>query len=226
MTCAGLNALAAAPPGGENPRSGQGEEDAVRPGHTTLLDAKPCAGRTQSRVAGLHPATIGVVFGRLPVNAPAFTLTAEAVDARGQKLKEMAKGTPFKLKVTTSQRIHFVLLSVFANGQVDIVPTNQGGFLEAGNHTLTPKGNGAFRITDILTGEIKANEYLILLASTEEFAPPVIVRSRHSSGPDCDDEKRYPMYRFVFTRTRSSTSRWLFAGWLPSRSTRSKRGAA
>ena len=132
-------------------------------------------------------------------NAPAFTLTAEAVDARGQKLKEMAKGTPFKLKVTTSQRIHFVLLSVFANGQVDIVPTNQGGFLEAGNHTLTPKGNGAFRITDILTGEIKANEYLILLASTEEFAPPVIVRSRHSSGPDCDDEKRYPMYRFVFT---------------------------
>ena len=171
----------------------------MRPGHTTLLDAKPCAGRTQSRVAAPDPATIGVVFGRLPVERPGIHAHGRGGGCAGQKLKEMAKGTPFKLKVTTSQRIHFVLLSVFANGQVDIVPTKQGGFLEAGNHTLTPKGNGAFRITDILTGEIKANEYLILLASTEEFAPPVIVRSRHSSGPDCDDEKRYPMYRFVFT---------------------------
>jgi hypothetical protein len=156
------------------------------------------------------PAAPAAVAARavLPVSAwytgdcaaapPPVTLAVEAVDMRGEKISEMVKGTPFRLKVTTDRKIHFVLLAVFATGQVEVVPTKQGGFVEAGNHTLAPENGGAFRITDILTGEEKANEYFILLASTEKFAAPVVVRSRHSRAPDCDEDRRYPIHRFVF----------------------------
>ena len=136
--------------------------------------------------------------GDCQANAPAFTLAAEAVDLQGKKLTGLAKGTPFRLKVTTDRKINFVLLAVYSNGEAEIQPTKQGGFLEAGVHSLTPERAGAFRITDILTGEPKASEYYVLLASTEKLPAPVVVRSRHSRGPDCDEEKRYPIYRFVF----------------------------
>lgn len=132
--------------------------------------------------------------------APAFKLTTEAIDVQGKPVKEMVKGTPFRLKVTTDRGINYVLLMVFSNGQLRVQPTKQGGFLDAGVHFLTPEGNtGAFKITDILTGEPKANEYFILLASTEKIMPPLIVRSRHSNNPDCDDMKAYPIYRFIYS---------------------------
>jgi hypothetical protein len=142
--------------------------------------------------------------GDCQANAPAFALTVEAIDVGGKTVKEIAPGAPFRLKVTTDRKVNFVLLNVFANRDVEILRTKQGGFLEAGQHFLVPpaeggKAAGGFKIPGILTGEKQANEYFVLLASTEKITPPTIVRSRHAAGnPDCMDEKRYPIYRFIF----------------------------
>jgi len=135
--------------------------------------------------------------GDCQTEAAGFSVLAEAVDLQGKKLTTMVKGTPFRIKVKTDRKINYVLLSVYANGQVDIMRTKQGGFLEAGEHALTPEQAGAIRITDILTGEARATEYFVLLASTEAITPPTVVRSRHSNSPDCESDKRYPIYRFL-----------------------------
>ena len=132
-------------------------------------------------------------------DAPQFSLKVEAVDLAGKQLKETNTKTPFRLKVTTDRKIHYVLLMVWADGEAAIQPTKQEGLLEkAGDHFLVPQGKGAFQIPGILTGEAKANEYFVLLASTEKIPMPTVILSRHSRGPDCLDEKRFPVFRFVF----------------------------
>ena len=101
----------------------------------------------------------------------------------GKASTAMRAGTQYRFKVTTDRKVNFVLLSVFADGDVEIVRTKQGGFLEAGNHFLTPENSGAFLMTTPPTGEAKATEYFVLIASTEKFPPPVVVRSRHADDP-------------------------------------------
>jgi hypothetical protein len=135
--------------------------------------------------------------GDSQTEAPGFSVSAEAVDIEGKTLITMVKGTQFRIKVKTDRKINYVLLAIYATGEADIVPTRQSGLLEAGEHTLTYEGTGAIRITDILTNEERATEYFVLLASTEAIPAPTVVRSRHSRNPDCDDEKRYPIYRFL-----------------------------
>jgi len=129
---------------------------------------------------------------------PPAALTFEAIDAGGKTLATMPAGTQFRLRVTTDRRVNFVLLSVFADGDVEILRTKKGGVLDPGKHDLSPDNAGAFRIPGIVTGEPKANEYFVLLASTEKLDPPIVVRSRHSDGPDCREKGRYPIFRFVF----------------------------
>jgi len=143
--------------------------------------------------------------GDCQANGPGFTLSVEALSAAGKPIQEIAVNDPFRLRVKTDRKIHYVLLMVWSDGQAVVQPTKQGGTLEPGEHTLLPlnlagKAQGAFKIAGILTGEKKANEYFVLLASTEPFPAPVVVRSRHSRGPDCDEDepKRYPIHRFVF----------------------------
>jgi mono/diheme cytochrome c family protein len=129
---------------------------------------------------------------------PPAAVSMEPVDPGGKTLTTMPAGTKFRLKVTTDRRVNFVLLNVFADGDVAILRTKQAGFLEAGAHFLSPENVGAFVMTGAPTGEAKANEYFVLLASTEKFEPPIVVRSRHSDGPDCREKGNYPIFRFVF----------------------------
>jgi hypothetical protein len=135
--------------------------------------------------------------GDCQANAAPFKLAFEAVDAGGKSLTAIRSGTHYRFKVTTDRKVNFVLLSVFADGDVEVVRTKQGGFLESGSHSLTPENSGAFVMTAPPTGEAKATEYFVLIASTEKFQTPVVVRSRHADDPDCRDKFRYPIYRVV-----------------------------
>jgi hypothetical protein len=129
-----------------------------------------------------------------------FTGKAEAVNGKLEPLKTVGKRTPFKLLVTTNRDIHFVLLMVWSDRTVVVQPTNKEGFIKAGEGqvTLTPKTKGAFFIDDVLTGEQKATEYFVLLASPTELPTPVIVKSRHAQTENCKDMLRYPISRFFF----------------------------
>jgi mono/diheme cytochrome c family protein len=136
--------------------------------------------------------------GDCQANAPSFSLSFVPVDAGGKTLTTMRTDTKYRFKVTTDRRVNFVLLSVFADGDVAIIPTRQGGvLLEAGDHFLSPENSGAFLMTASPTGEAKATEYFVLLASIEKLPAPVVVRSRHSDAPDCREKGFYPLFRFV-----------------------------
>jgi hypothetical protein len=131
---------------------------------------------------------------------PAFTLKAEAVNANNlQPVKAVTKETPFRLQVTTDRDVHFVLLAVMSDGTVRVQPTNQGSFLKAGEPViLLPLGGEPFKIPSILTGEPKANEYFVLLASATELPTPVIVKSRHAPSLNCEGKLQFPISRFFF----------------------------
>ena len=132
-------------------------------------------------------------------DVPQFSLKVEAVDQSGNPAKELAKNSLLRLKVTTDRKVHYVLLTVLNDGEVWIQSTKQDGLLEkAGEHFLGPPTTGAFKLTGVLTGEPKGNEYYVLLASTEKIPMPNVILSRHSRGPDCLEDKRFPIFRFVF----------------------------
>jgi hypothetical protein len=136
-------------------------------------------------------------------NAPAVSIGFSAVDASGKNLTSIRAGDQFRLKVTTDRKINFVLLSIFADGDVDVLRTKQGGFLEAGNHTLTPENRGAFVISGIVTGEEKAAEYFVLIASPDleqKLPVPIMVRSRHVDSPDGREKGCFRIHRYVFDR--------------------------
>jgi hypothetical protein len=136
--------------------------------------------------------------GDCQANAPSFSLGIAPVDMGGKTLTTMRTDTKYRFKVTTDRRVNFVLLSVYADGDVGIVPTRQGGvLLEAGDHFLSPENSGAFVMTTPPTGESTATEYFVLLASIEKLPTPVVIRSRHSDGPDCREKGFYPIFRFV-----------------------------
>jgi len=129
----------------------------------------------------------------------AFTLKVEAVNKKLEPLKTVVKETPFRLRVTTNRDIHFVLLSVVADGTVAIQSTNKGNFLKAGDPTtLTPMGAVEFVIPSILTDEPEATEYFVLLASPTELPPPTIVKSRHAPSLTCEGKLQFPISRFFF----------------------------
>lgn len=137
--------------------------------------------------------------GDCQANAPSLAVSLEPVDAGGKTLTTIPKETQFRFKVTTDRRVNFVLISVFADGDLAIIPTRQGGvLLEGGDHYLSPENSGAFVMTPSPTGEPKATEYFVLLASIEKIPTPAVVRSRHSDPPDCREKGRFPIYRFVF----------------------------
>jgi hypothetical protein len=136
--------------------------------------------------------------GDCQANAPSFAVSFAPVDAGGKTLTTMPTDTKFRFKVTTDREVNFVLLNVFADGDIAILPTRQGGFLEAGTHFLSPEDSGAFLMTPSPAGEPKATEYFVLLASIEKIPTPTVVRSRHSDPPDCREKGRFPIYRFVF----------------------------
>ncbi len=129
---------------------------------------------------------------------PPFNLKAEVVDTQGNVLKTVTDRTPFRLRVTTDRDVRFVLLMVWSDGTVVTQPTRANGLLKAGETLLSPTEGGTFRITGVLTGEPRATEYFVILASPTELPPVVIVRSRHATRPPCRDEGRFPVYRFFF----------------------------
>jgi mono/diheme cytochrome c family protein len=169
------------------------------PAARAFAGANPVPPSPKAGGARAVPALSAWYAGDCQAETAPFSLAFDAVDTERNVLKEMAKGTPFRLKVKTDRKIHYVLLNVFSTRDVEVLPTREGGFLEPGEHFLTPPREIAFRITDILTNEPKANEYFVLLASPDPIPTPVVVRSRHASGhPDCEADHRYPIYRFVF----------------------------
>jgi hypothetical protein len=129
-----------------------------------------------------------------------FTLKGEVISASNLKpLKAVTTESPFRLRVSTDRDLHFVLLVVMSDGTVRVQDTNQGSFLKAGEPAiLLPKDGEAFKIPSILTGEPKANEYFVLLASPTELPPPTIVKSRHAAYLTCEGKRQFPMSRFFF----------------------------
>ena len=134
---------------------------------------------------------------------PPFSIKLEAITTDSKPVKSLTKETLFQLRVTTDHDIHFVLLIVWSDGSVVVQGTNKNGLLSAGPPSrLLPvdkdnKAQGAFRISDIATGEVKAMEF-VLLASTTELPTPTIVKSRHARTPTCEEELRFPISRFFF----------------------------
>src|SRR5262249_14760893 len=93
----------------------------------------------------------------------------------------------------------------WADGQVRIQPTNKGGVLPQGEWRITPKDpkgedQGAFQASNLITGEARGTEYFVfLVAATEQPLPqPVVVRSRHAQGPECEKKRQFPVWRFFF----------------------------
>jgi hypothetical protein len=128
---------------------------------------------------------------------PEFTLKAEAVDMQDNVVTTVKKGDLFRLRVTCDRDVHFVLLMVWANGDVVVQPTKPGGFLKADERHVTPSNAGAFRITDIINGAPVATEYFVLLASLKPIPTPVIIQSRHADDPNCRKMNKYPIRRFL-----------------------------
>ncbi len=138
--------------------------------------------------------------GDVHVDPPPFTLTAELIDEKGIGLKSVQTGQPFKLRVNTKPNVRFTLLMVHADGAVRVDPTRQNTIFAQAQTDLTPMGSDSFRITDIITGQPKATEYFVLLASESLLPPVTIVRSRHKPSAFGGDEKpeNFPINRFLF----------------------------
>lgn len=138
--------------------------------------------------------------GDVHVDPPPFALTAELIDEKGIGLKSVQTGQPFKLRVNTKPNVRFTLLTVFADGTVRVEPTKQNTIFPQAQTDLTPMGSDSFKITGIITGQPKATEYFVLLASESLLPPVTIVRSRHKPFAFGGEEKpeNFPINRFVF----------------------------
>lgn len=141
--------------------------------------------------------------GYVEAMPPPFTLTTQLVDERDQPFKgPIPKGTPFRLRVELGgvPQVNFVLLQVLENGSITPVATNKGGVLKD-KDVLSPKepqgGKDAFVINSFLGGGPTTTEYFVLLASPTPLPEPIIVRSKHASGPDCEKLKKFPIHRFL-----------------------------
>ena len=171
----------------------------------------PCGPETRA-FAGLNPVPaapkptadlpilpLGAWYsGNCQTEPPPFKLTARAINSKRETLTAIGTDMQFKLEVTASQDIHFVLLVVRSDGAVLVQPTNKNGFLKADEKIINPSEKGAFQIASILTGEKQANEYFILLASPTPLPPPTLVKSRHSSIQIGECGLRFPISRFYF----------------------------
>lgn len=166
----------------------------------------PCGPRPQAFV-GKNPIPAGPAglplsswyAGGAQADPPPFKLEARAVKpGTGEAVKAVVRKQPFELEVTTDRDVHFVLLMVWSNGDIVVQETQKKGFLKAGKTALVTESNKPFTITDILTGEERANEYFVLFASLEPIPMPVVVSSRHASKPVCEESVQYPIRRFLF----------------------------
>jgi hypothetical protein len=122
---------------------------------------------------------------------------AELISPQGQTMPRVRKGEPFRLRLQVPQDVHFTLLMIWCTGHIEVVETNRGGFLKAGEHILTPREAEAFRIVDILTGEKETREFFLLLVSPQPLPALTLVRSRHAASPRCELQRRFPIERFL-----------------------------
>jgi mono/diheme cytochrome c family protein len=137
--------------------------------------------------------------GNCQAEPPPFAVKLEAINIKGQVVSSIKKDELFRLRATADRDLHFVLLMVWSDGTVRLQQTNKAGFLKKDEAVLlVPKERGAFQIADLLTGEPQGTEYFVLLASQTELPAPVLVKSRHSSGQDCQSQLRFPVSRFFF----------------------------
>jgi mono/diheme cytochrome c family protein len=136
--------------------------------------------------------------GDCQAETPPFDLKAEPIGENEEPVTTVPTRTGFNLRVTSDRDVHFVLLMVWSDGSIHVQQTNTRGFLKAGKSVLAMSDGKPFKISGILTGEPTATEYFVLLASQSELPAVIIVRSRHAANPDCDEKKRFPVYRFLF----------------------------
>jgi hypothetical protein len=130
---------------------------------------------------------------------------AELISPQGQTMPRVRKGEPFRLRLQVPQDVHFTLLMIWCTGHIEIVETNRGGFLKAGEHILTPREAEAFRIVDILTGEKETREFFLLLASPQPQPPHTHRRRPPAASPPCELQRRFPIERFLLeTQGRSA----------------------
>jgi len=141
--------------------------------------------------------------GDVQPDPPPFELSAELIDETGKALTTVTKDKPFQLRVNSKQKLRFVLLLVTADGTVRLQQTNKNGLLDKEESILTPGPGTPFKIADIVTGGKKATEYFVLLASETLLPPITIVRSRHGTSMECEKAGQFPMYRFLFDRTKT-----------------------
>jgi hypothetical protein len=181
------------PPAGQEARMPCGP----RPRAFGLLNPVPAAPRAEHPGAIL-PLNSWYTGDCLPRQAP-LSLAADVVESGGGKVvTAVERDQAFQLRVTTDRGAHFVLLMVWSNGHVEVQPTKKNGFLTAGENVLTPNAKDHFAIAGILTGEKQGVEYFVLLAAPAPLPAPLILRSRHSRSPACDEKGGHPVYRFLF----------------------------
>lgn len=132
--------------------------------------------------------------GDVAVEPPPSEVTVEFVGDDGTPLKAVPAGTGFKLRLTGRKNLRFRLLLAGTDGTVRVQPTNKSGIFDADRVDLAPGPGAAFKITPVRKA---ATEYFVLFVSDAPLPPVSIVRSRHGTSLDAEENGEYPVTRFL-----------------------------
>ncbi len=156
-------------------------------------NAKPVIAKpTAEGWAPLPP--LSAVYSRdVAVAKPPFNLEATIVGTSGPT-ESVVVGTPFSIQLKCDRPVHYLVLSVTADGIIRHQPIKGTGRLDANKATRLTPGNSdtaAFTISGIPGGKPEAMEYFIVIASESDIplAALQFVRSKHIDAP---------IYRFLF----------------------------
>ena len=105
-------------------------------------------------------------------------------------------GDPLPFEVTSDREAKFVLLNVFSDGSVRVLPVANGTVLKKNEpRLLEPNAGKPLTISSILNGAETATEHFILIAAEGGVPVPIFVRSKHATF-DCPKDCA-PIWRFV-----------------------------
>ncbi|VTT99943.1 hypothetical protein : Serine/threonine protein kinase OS=Singulisphaera acidiphila (strain ATCC BAA-1392 / DSM 18658 / VKM B-2454 / MOB10) GN=Sinac_0241 PE=4 SV=1: PSCyt1 [Gemmataceae bacterium] len=150
--------------------------------------------------------------GDAAVEPPPLAVTWEFVGEDGGPLKAIPYGAPFKLRLTGRNNLRFRLLLVGTDGVVRVQATNRNGIFNGEQVDVTPAQGATFRITPVRKG---ANEYFVLFVSESPLPPVTIVRSRHGTSLEAEEDGRYPVTRFLFNTAAKVDDGFDPAKWNP-----------
>jgi hypothetical protein len=174
------------------------------------LKQPPAVARPASQAAALPFASW--YAGDVAVDPPPLAVTWDFVGEDGGPLKAIPYGTPFKLRLTGRNNLRFRLLLVGTDGTVRLQATNRNGIFNADQIDVTPAQGATFKITPVRKG---ATEYFVLFVSESPLPPVAVVRSRHGTLLDAEEDGRYPVTRFLFGTGAKTDDGFDPAKWNP-----------